>query len=346
VDGYDWLDQLGLGEAFCLTFVRGLTESEVLRRFGADPATIQQIAGLAEAEGEPLEASVAAGQVDGWAFVLEDNGFQGTRPEVLRAVSAGTEALSVFTNVNGNTKFNHAVDGEVRTAFDPCSPARRWGSEPDALVELMRTVGLSDEERLDDGLGAALRLADRITGVHLTAERLDEPVLLGRLVPLLSDPPQAPSWMLREDRELIEAIDNTDMAVLRRVVVGEARRQANDAGIGDQPAVAQALAAVERGDTCVVSDDSELGLALRDWQVQSDAAGTSLALPTQRHRMTDAQRQQAFLRHSAGLAVHAALFPDTRRAAYQVLGWVAPARDAARVNRRAQILAELSSTVD
>jgi hypothetical protein len=178
------------------------------------------------------------------------------------------------------------------------------------------------------------------------AERLDEPVLIGQLVPLLSDPPHVPSWMLREDHELIAAIDTTDVAVLRRVVVDEVRRRANDAGISDQPAVAQALAAAERGETRVVSDDSELGLVLRDWQLGSAAAGTSLALPTERHRMTDAQRQQAFLRHSAGLADQAALFPDTRRAPYQVLGWVAPARDPARVNRRAQIIAELSSALD
>jgi Family of unknown function (DUF6461) len=341
---YQWLDEKGLGQAFCLTFVRDADALAVLRRFGVDPATLRSVAGIAEAAGGPFDPIIVAGRLDGWVFVLEDNGFQGSRAEVLRAVSAGTEAVSVFTNVNGNTRFGHAVGGLVRTEFDPCSPARRWGSDPDALVPLMRLVGLPDAEDsgwFSDGLGAALRLADRITGVHLSAERLSGPLSSGRLVPLLSDPPRQPSWMLREDHELMKAIDAAGPAVLRRAVAAEARRRANDAGITDQPAVAQALATVDAGETLTVRDDSELGLLLRDWACESRAAGDSLGLPTLRHRMTDEQRRQAFLRHAAGLAVQAALFPDRKRAAYHVLGWVAPADDPERAARRARILADL-----
>jgi len=342
---YDWLSDEGLDEAFCLTFARGSSDSLVLTRFGVDPESLRTLDGLAEALDGPFDPAVVAGELaGGWVFVLEDNGFEGSREEVLRAVSAGTEAVSVFTNVNGNARFCHAVDGVVRTQFDPCSASRRWGSDPDALLPLMHEVGMpcgQDDEWFAEGVDAALALAHRITGVPLSAARVAEPVLSGRLVPLLFDPPRGPSWMLREDHELMMAIESADRAMLRRVVAAEARRRAGDAGIAGHPLVAQALDEVERGQTRAVGDDSELGLLLRGLACESRAAGDSLALPTQRHLMTETERQQAFLRHSAGLAVQSALFPDPVRAAYQVLGWVAPHRDATRIARRADILREL-----
>ncbi|MFY1692211.1 DUF6461 domain-containing protein [Plantactinospora sp. WMMB782] len=341
---YDWLDDTNLREAFCLTFVRDRDESAVLRRFGADPASLRSLAGADQATPSPLTPLVLAGRLDGWVFVLEENGYQGSRIEVLRAVSGGTEALSVYTNVNGNRRFAHAVHGVLRTGFDPGSPVRRWGEAPDALVPLMRRVGLPDRGDpgwSSAGLEAALRLADLVTGVHLDADRLAGPLTTGQLVPLLSDPPELPTWMLRDDQELLTAITTAPPDLLRRVVAAEARRRAVEAGIAIEPVLADALAELDRPERRTVPDDSPLGLLLRELACQSELAGTSLALPTLRGRMTDAERQQAFQRHSAGLAVQAALFPDQVRAAYQVLGWVAPARDPARVAHRARLLAEL-----
>ncbi|GAA3749822.1 hypothetical protein GCM10022225_37590 [Plantactinospora mayteni] len=341
---YDWLEEDGLHEAFCLTFVRDPDDSAVLRRFGVDPASLRALTGIARATELPFDHLVLGGRLDGWVFVLEENGFQGSRTEVLRAVSGGTEAVSVFTNVNSDRQFAHAVDGILRTGFDPSSPVRRWGAAPDALVPLMRQVGLpesGDAGWNDAGLDAGLDLADLITGVHLDADRLTGPLTTGRLVPLLPDPPALPSWMLRDDHELLTAITSAPPELLRRVVAAEARRRADEAGLGTEPVVAEALAEVDRGGTRSVPDDSALGLLLRELGCRADEAGTSLALPTERGRMTDAQRQQAFRRHGAGLTVLAALFADPVRAAYEVLGWVAPARDPARVARRAQFLADL-----
>jgi hypothetical protein len=348
VGGYDWLEDEGLDGAFCLTFARGIDEAESLRRFGVDPATLCRLDNAAEAAERSFEQIIVAGHLDGWVFVLEENGFEGSRAGVLRAVSAGTEVVSVCTNVHDSADFHHAVDGAVRTGFDPYRPARRWGTEPDALLPLMAEAGLAGSEDTglaDGGIDGALRLADRMTGVHLTAGRLAEPVLSGRLVPLLGEPPQAPSWLLRRDRELMTLIDAADPGTLRRAVVVEARRRASDAGIDGEPAVARTLAAAERGETGTVPDDSELGLRLREWACESNTAGLSLATPTSRHLMTERQRQRAFLRHAAGLAVQAAFFPDPRRAAYEVFDWVVPARDEQRVARRTLIVAELRRRV-
>jgi Family of unknown function (DUF6461) len=85
---------------------------------------------------------VLATQTGDWTVLYEANDYQGTRPEVLRALSDRTEAVSVFYNVNADRRFCYAVDGELLTSFDPMAPARRYGSQPDRLLSLMCEVGL------------------------------------------------------------------------------------------------------------------------------------------------------------------------------------------------------------
>jgi hypothetical protein len=348
VGDYGWLGAWGLREAFCLTFARDLDDREMLRRMGVDSTTIKAVAELNAAFNALYDHAIVAGRLAGWAFAFEKNGYEGSRSEVMRAVSTGGAAVSVFRNVNNIARFMYAVDGVVRVECDPYAPSRRYGGEPDALVPLMREIGLNldGDGWYPEGLDQALRLADRITGVHLDGERLGAPLSSGRLAPLLPDPPRStsPAWLMREDRELATAIESADEALLRRVTVAEARRSASEAGIAGEPVVAQALAAAERGELSTVDNNSELGLLLRRLACESDAAGRSPAIPTRRHRMTETERYQAFRRHSAGIAVQSAVYPDTRHAAYGVLGDVVPVRDADAVARRARILRELGTS--
>jgi hypothetical protein len=119
VTGLTWLgDQPNVGSwPFCPTFVRGSTEREVLEGFGADPddavaagATIP----FGEAHDRPR---VMVGRSGEWVFALEENiTAQGTRPEVLRRLSARTEAVAIYNDIGkGNDEFAHAFNGEVIT---------------------------------------------------------------------------------------------------------------------------------------------------------------------------------------------------------------------------------------
>jgi Family of unknown function (DUF6461) len=132
---------------FCLTFVRGRDERGVFEGFGADPddtvaarATIP----FGEIHDRPR---VMVGRSGEWVFALEENiPAQGTRPEVLRRVSAGTEAVAVYNDIGkSNDEFAHAVDGEVITAVTTVIPPHWRGSEPDRLRSLAEEIALDDD---------------------------------------------------------------------------------------------------------------------------------------------------------------------------------------------------------
>jgi hypothetical protein len=194
---YAWLEDHWLREAFCITLVRGLDEREVLRRLGGEHSQPRL---LTVGEAGRLSGSFQAGypqivlvaRTDGWAVAVEDNGWEGSRPEVLRALSAGTQAVSVYRNVNALGYFSDAVDGEVLVRFELLFPQRRWGSRPDLLLPQMRAVGLDpdwQEPLYGEVDPAALALAERVTGVHLDPRMLEGPLPAAEITPLLDDPP-------------------------------------------------------------------------------------------------------------------------------------------------------------
>src|SRR5437868_15514974 len=82
----------GLGGALCVTWCQG-KPAAVAERFGADPATAlpSTLDEASETEPEyqvPLPTVLLVGELgEGWTLAVEINGFQGTRPEVLRALT-------------------------------------------------------------------------------------------------------------------------------------------------------------------------------------------------------------------------------------------------------------------
>jgi Family of unknown function (DUF6461) len=172
---YAWFKDHWLREAFCITLVRGLDEVEVLRRVGGERSqsrmlTVGEAAQLSGSFQAGYPQLVLAAKAGGWSVAVEDNGWEGSRPEVLRALSGGTQAVSVYRNVNALGYFSYAVDGALLVSFEPLFPQRRWGSQPDLLLPQMRAVGL-DPDWHEPPYGeldtAALALAGRLTGVHL-----------------------------------------------------------------------------------------------------------------------------------------------------------------------------------
>ena len=90
IDRFGWLDGTLLGAAACVTFVEGMDIAAVAEAFGGS---------LAEAVEKDLDPNgydpefetpwVALRQVGDWVLALEDNGWQGSRHEVLRRLPAG-----------------------------------------------------------------------------------------------------------------------------------------------------------------------------------------------------------------------------------------------------------------
>jgi hypothetical protein len=347
---YDWFKDHWLREAFCITLVRGLDEEEVLRRFGGERS---QPRTLSAADAGELSGSFHAGypqiilatRSEGWTIAVEDNGWEGARPEVLRALSRGAQAVSVYRNVNALGHFSDAVDGALLVQFELLFPQRRWGSQPDLLLPQMRAVGL-DPDWPEPPYGevdtAALALAERVTGVRLDPTILDGPLLATEIAPLLDDP-SASFFLDGEDAELAAAIDQATPDALRRAAATAARQAVQHAQLDDDPVV-EALAVAEAGQARQIDDHSLLGWRIRTWAVEVRIAERVRNDPS---ASLDAQRREAsllraagrdiaqapkdpspwlgrnwaalVLRWRAGQAVRAALFADPRTALYATL---------------------------
>jgi hypothetical protein len=348
---YGWFKDYWPCGAYCITLVRGLDEVEVLRRFGGERSqprtlTVGEAGELSRSFHAGYPQIVLAARSGGWAVALEDNGWEGWRPEVLRALSGGTQAVSVFYN-GSEGYFSYAVDGEVLVQFELLFPQRRWGSQPDLLLSQMRTIGLNPDwhepphSELDT---AALALADRLSGVHLDPRVLDGPLPGVEIAPLLDDPPASFSLGEEDDVELAAAIDQAAPGVLRRAAAPAARQAVLLAQLNHDPVVVEALAAAQAGHARQVDDHSPLGWRIRRWGVEAGIADRVLNDP---RTSLDAQRIEAsllraarraaerplkdpspwlgrsgsalLLRWRAGQAVRAALFADPRTALYATL---------------------------
>ncbi|WP_066360528.1 DUF6461 domain-containing protein [Herbidospora mongoliensis] len=166
---YAWQDDWQ--EIYTVTFVKGVDEKEVLRRYGVTEPGEVAYDDLYEPDDE--SSTVVAARVGEWVLVLEINGWATIDDEFFAALSAGGEAVTVLRHdFSSSGHFAHAVDGELRTRFDPNDPFDRKGAVPDALNDALRDLGLDPDDEdaeWDDGTAEALALASRVTGVVFTA---------------------------------------------------------------------------------------------------------------------------------------------------------------------------------
>ncbi|WP_327583396.1 DUF6461 domain-containing protein [Nonomuraea sp. NBC_00507] len=188
-----WLaDRWELGDAWCLTFLRGLEEAEALRRLGAAEESIRPLSYRELTDSGLFPHTVLAGRLKGWVVLIERNGSKATEPDAMRALSAGTELVSVLRHDYATDLFVYAIDRDRLTSFDPRKPAWRYGSDPDRLLDAMREVGVdptylpggdvAGDEDISTGaptMSEALMLAARLTGVVLTPEVLNGPLVGG-----------------------------------------------------------------------------------------------------------------------------------------------------------------------
>lgn len=168
---------------YCITLARGVTPEEFLTRIGAEVESFTRDAdGLmhfsGHGDGLPIGATTVIGEDGPWTLGVEWNGYAGVTEEIMLPASAGTRIVSHFCNVNAHDRFLWYEDGETRLEFEPLFADSRWGAESEAIADEMVEAGfdLSDAEdrSIERVTEAAFALAERITGVRLTAEVLRE----------------------------------------------------------------------------------------------------------------------------------------------------------------------------
>lgn len=231
---FDWVRDSAIGEAACVTVVSGADLADVIRAFGGDPNQAVQ-ADLAAAVSDPDTPTAVVRRVGGSVLVVENNGFEGSRPEVLTRLR-GT-AVSAFWNVNAVTWFSYAVDGTVMSAFEATFPENRVGAEPDAVQA--EAAGLPWADKSVDLVSVMLALLARLTGFTLQREHLDGPVTLVPLVPWPDDVPDevSPRYesLTYSDPVVSYALQHADEHRLRSAARAAVWAAAEAAGLDDDP---------------------------------------------------------------------------------------------------------------
>jgi len=233
-DDFDWLSTSPLGEAACVTMVKTTDVDAVVRGFGgvaSEARTIPHTEVGNDLDGAYAVAVVRRGE---YVVAVEVNGFQGSRPEVLRRVSRLGETVSAFWNVEALTRFSYAVDGRVKTAFEAGADSWKAGNDPDCLAPLVAEIDWSPGRRRT-GL---LRLAARVTGLPFTEDWLSGEALV---VPIAEHPedvhPVTPGFEPLEYQHpvLAAALHRADDESLLTVARAAADDVAASAGLTEVP---------------------------------------------------------------------------------------------------------------
>lgn len=183
-DAPSWIRSTVLRDGACLTLVSARDAAGVIRGFGGDPEGGRR-AILADLGTPSVEEPVAAiRDLGSWLLVVEPNGWQGSRPEVLRRVSVGGRAVSAYWNVNASARFSYVVDGRLLTSFEAGDPGRRHGADPDCLEEARSGLPWDD----GDWVALMLALAGRVTGLRPGPEWLAREFAVVPLSPVENDP--------------------------------------------------------------------------------------------------------------------------------------------------------------
>jgi hypothetical protein len=162
----DWSDLM----AVTVTFVKGVSPAEAVRRLRRDPASAENLlheeVWELQGAGAELQLGIQVDELNDLTVIIEPNGWLLTTPEYAEAVSQGAEAVSVYWNVNAVMQFVLARDGRIVRRFDPLLYDQPGDGEP-----------LPEEPQLPFGdpehcRVAAIELAERIAGVHLTRDWL------------------------------------------------------------------------------------------------------------------------------------------------------------------------------
>lgn len=170
----------------CLTLIEGAGEDKVISQFGGDPAATFALPvpgywDLQSEETGEVQPVVGVGTAGGVVFAIEENGYAGDVPGVLRGLSARGRCFCVRTHVNGADNVAYAADGEVVVYEEP------WG-EPtplragDPRWDPAWTSGLASPDREVWLRGARLFLAaERAMGVRIEPAWFTEPLRSARV---------------------------------------------------------------------------------------------------------------------------------------------------------------------
>lgn len=226
-------------DAGCVTVVAAADAEGVATAFGCDalpdtPKTYADMTG--EVDFDLLFMQAWFGEADGAAVVLEDNGFEGARPEVLRVASRASNtgvAASILWNTNGLVIFTAARRGKI-----VCS-VELMDCEPDDLPRSLRQLAARAVDEGTDLVALGGAMVEKFTGVAFD-DRLVPTAVHRTLTPVLpdleTDGPEG-SALRHYAPDVVEAIAVAPPSQQRRLANWAARVAAVEAGVAGEAGV-------------------------------------------------------------------------------------------------------------
>lgn len=256
---YQWVaaSESSYHPAGCVTVVSGLEVGQALKAVGAGVTQEAHEADRFADTGMAAIAAVALEGADPAVVLIEDNGFEGTRPEVLKALSKKGAAASAFWNVNGVVRFSCARRGKFVysdevPAFDDVAEA------PRALRKLLASAEGSDV----DPVAVAAAMVVTFTGVELLPD--DEVSRPHRFYPIVNPVLGLPVThdelvgLRYPTPELVAAVQAAPAEARWRLLEWAASDAVAGTGLGDHQGVADVIAGL--GDGPVVLTPAFLAL--------------------------------------------------------------------------------------
>jgi hypothetical protein len=252
---YTWLSTTHFSAAGCVTVVADADGARVRTAFGASleplPGSGIDLLGEWPAHLEPGVEWVWFTSAGPASVVVEDNNFQGSRSEVLRAASRASgvgKAASIFWNVNGLAIFTCARRGKVVSSVDLSLVDE---SDLEGLPRSLHKLALSCDDDDADLIGVGAAMVEKFTGVAFGPD-----VLLNgsahEMTPVPSDlesfTAQAPPWGLRMYPALVAAVAALDTETQRAFGEFATTVAVKEAGIENEPGVAATVAQFGTGE--------------------------------------------------------------------------------------------------
>ncbi|MET8045978.1 MULTISPECIES: DUF6461 domain-containing protein [unclassified Streptosporangium] len=202
-DDYSWFSRERfpeLADAYCFTYVRGLTPEELVTRLGVrvedcSRMTLDELTKTAYSGYDGKNLFFGAVAVGDWVLIVEALGGLGITEEITMPLSAGTRLVShFFLEVKLIDHFYWIEDGKIRFEFAHQEGYSHWIEDGRIQLEFPYEEGYSEEmpdelaetmERIDSVYpgadpyeGPAFLLAERLTGITLTPQLLEESTYL------------------------------------------------------------------------------------------------------------------------------------------------------------------------
>lgn len=213
-------------DSTCLTWSDLPDFDAATRAFGADPDSAEAM-NVEDAQIEQYNADfpgvlpvLVTGAVGRWTLVVEPNGSEGARSEVLRILAAGGRAVSVLLNGPNTDLLFYTAAGAPTIVCDlGAGSSGELAALPVAdAASIMATAG--DDDRLARQ-AAALILAERITGERLTEEWLLDTGHVRLLVtsPIINDiiPEQYSDHPVLQDPEISAIVRNPSPVAIPQI---------------------------------------------------------------------------------------------------------------------------------